>query len=202
VHCPVHDASKSGRPDLSVSEKRGLLLVYCHVCGKLGQSAIVDELKLRDLWPESETGASGQRTETRRVAWTIRDLSGAPQAVHERIEFSDGSKDFRWKGADGRPGLGGRKSASLPLYGTELLAGLPANGTVILCEGEKAADAARTLGVVALGTVTGAGNSVHADAVLRELLPFRVVLWPDHDQKGRQHMAEIGRRLVAMGMAE
>jgi len=92
----------------------------------------------------------------------------------------------------------GRRVASLPLYGSEQLSGLPGGSTIVICEGEKAADAARRLGLVALGTVTGAGNPIHGDAVLRTLLPFDIVLWPDNDDKGRDHMAAIGRRLLTL----
>jgi hypothetical protein len=123
------------------------------------------------------------------------------QAVHERIDYSDGSKSFIWRRPDGGTGLNGRKTASLPLYGSEQLAELPAGTTVIVCEGEKAADAARRLGVVALGTVTGAGNPIHNDAVLQTLTPFDIVLWPDNDDTGRAHMVEIGRRLLILGEA-
>lgn len=196
VHCPVHDATQGGRPDLSITEAGGRPLVHCHVCGTAGQDAIVGELRARGVWPDTERPTP--RVETGRTAWEIRDGRGAVQAIHDRTDFSDGTKTFAWRRPDGRSGLGGRKTASLPLYGSELLADLAHGSTVVVCEGEKAADAARRLGVAALATVTGAGNLMHADDVLRALLPFDVVLWADNDDKGRAHMADLGRRLVAL----
>jgi hypothetical protein len=202
VHCPVHDAAKNGRPDLSVAGDDRQPLVYCHVCGKTGQAALVAELKARGLWPGHDRAHQKQtRTETGRMSWHIRDMEGVAQAIHERIDYSDGSKSFAWSRPNGSKGLKGRKTASLPLYGSEQLAGLLAGSTVVVCEGEKAADAARRLGVVALGTVTGAGNPIHNDTVLQVLVPFDVVLWPDNDAPGRAHMVEIGRRLLALGEA-
>jgi hypothetical protein len=176
-------------------------LVYCHVCGKPGQAALIAELKARGLWTERARAKKERRAEIGRTSWQIRDLNGVVQAVHERIDYSDGSKSFIWRRSDGGTGLNGRKTASLPLYGSEQLAGLPDGTTVVVCEGEKAADAARRLGLVALGTVTGAGNPIHNDAVLQTLTPFDIVLWPDNDDTGRAHMIEIGRRLLALGEA-
>jgi hypothetical protein len=200
VHCPVHDADKAGQPDLSVHGGDRKPLVYCHVCGRSGQVALVAELKARGLWPTEGHSQKRPRTKTDESSWTIREITGAVQAIHERTDYSDGTKSFGWCRPDGQSGLDGRKSASLPLYGSELLSGLPSGSTIVVCEGEKAADAARRLGLVALGTVTGAGSPIHNDAVLRTLLPFDVVLWPDNDAKGRAHMGEIGCRLVALGL--
>jgi hypothetical protein len=198
VHCPVHDAAKNGRPDLSVAGDDRQPLVYCHVCGKPGQAALIAELKARGLWSGRAREKKERRTETGRTSWHVRDVTGIVQAVHERIDYLDGSKSFVWRRPGGGTGLNGRKTASLPLYGSEQLDGLPSGTTVVLCEGEKAADAARRLGKVALGTVTGAGNPIHDDAVLRTLTPFDIVLWPDNDDTGRAHMVEIGRRLLAL----
>ncbi len=198
VHCPIHDAGKGGRPDLSITEAAGRPLVFCHVCGQAGQDAIIADLRARGIWSDADTARRSPRVETGRTAWEIRDDRGVVQAIHDRTDFSDGSKTFAWRRPDGRAGLGGRKAASLPLYGSELLADLAPGSTVVICEGEKAADAARRLGVVALATVTGAGNPMHADDVLRALIPFDAVLWPDNDDKGRAHMADLGRRLVAL----
>ena len=84
--------------------------------------------------------------------------------------------------------------ADLPLYGIDRLTGSP---TVILVEGEKAAEALLTLGVQAVGTVTGASATPH-DVVLAELTGRRVRLWPDNDGVGRSHMARIGPALVGI----
>jgi hypothetical protein len=198
VHCPCHDADKDGRPDLDVADGP---LVYCFVCGRDGQGNIVARLKEQGLWPatvERRPHSTLARVEVGRRSWEIRDKLSILHAVHERVDHSDGDKEFVWRRPDGERGLDGRKAATLPLYGTDLLATHPKGSLVVVCEGEKAADAARRLGLVALGTVTGAGNPIHDDAVLRSLLPYEVAFWRDHDDKGRAHMADHAQRLLTL----
>jgi DNA primase len=98
----------------------------------------------------------------------------------------------------GTNGLGGLKTRDLPLYGTHEIAGADAGSVVVVVEGEKARDALAARSVLAVATVTGA-NGVPADAVLRELLDYDVILWPDADEPGREHMRKLGRRLRAIG---
>jgi AAA domain/Helix-turn-helix domain len=103
-------------------------------------------------------------------------------------------------------GLRGRKAGALPLYRTpEMLAALrdpdgDTTPTVIVCEGERATDAAVRLGFVAVGTVTGA-SCCPDDGPLRAFEGSRPLLWPDADPPGRAHMARLAERLRAMGIA-
>jgi hypothetical protein len=89
------------------------------------------------------------------------------------------------------------------LYGAERLASADGQAQIFLCEGETAADALASLGHVALGTVTGAGQegSPHRLAPsAAALLSGRVVyLFPDADEVGRQHMAANLEVLTAAG---
>lgn len=130
-------------------------------------------------------------------AWEIRDAAGVVVAIHHRVDQVDGTKKVWWSRPDGSSGLPG-KASDLPLYGTERLAAHP-GAVVFVCEGEKAADAVRKLGFVALGTVTGA-SSAPSEAPLAALKGCRVCLWPDHDAPGRAHMLKIAEALKAMGV--
>jgi hypothetical protein len=130
----------------------------------------------------------------RTVEYTIRDIDGRPQAVHVREEFADGDKTFAWRRLDGRPGLGGRPVSSLPLYGSELLKNLYTCATVVVCEGEKAADHLRSFGYVAIATVTGARGCPDAE-VLESLRGFSVVYWPDFDDLGLDHVVRMWRQV-------
>jgi hypothetical protein len=65
--------------------------------------------------------------------------------------------------------------------------------TVVVVEGEKACDALWGIGIVATTTPGGALRASQCD--LTPLDGKQVILWPDHDDKGRQHMAEIQRLL-------
>lgn len=68
---------------------------------------------------------------------------------------------------------------------------------MVVTEGEKAAAALISVGVVAVGTVTGASGTPSA-ASLEPLRDRHVVLWPDNDDVGRAHMQRIGAALVGV----
>jgi hypothetical protein len=131
-----------------------------------------------------------------RTDYEIRDASGMLMAIHCR-EDGPAGKRIWWEQPDGRRGLGGLPLADLPLYGIERLTGTP---TVIVTEGEKAAEALLAIGVQAVGTVTGA-SATPGTAALAELTGRHVVPWPDNDGVGRSHMEGIGAGLVGIAAA-
>jgi putative DNA primase/helicase len=200
THCPAHE---DGQPSLSVSERSGVTLVHCQA--GCAQDAVIAALVERGLWG-SPPGRNGHATSrpvvpTRTKDYQIKDATGHVVAIHRRIEQTNG-KTFAWLGPDGSTGLNGTPSVELPLYRTERLQGLPPGAPAVLVEGEKAADALGRMlqghRVAVLGTVTGAA-STPSDEVLGALVGRRVVLWPDNDEPGQQHMRKIAARLVALG---
>jgi hypothetical protein len=124
------------------------------------------------------------------VAYEVRDAAGELVAIHERIDTAAG-KRFIWRQPDGTSGLGGLPLTDLPLYGMHRL---DHRSTVVICEGEKAAQSLMDRGVQAVGTVTGAA-STPGPAALAELTGRSVVLWPDNDDVGRAHMGRVADRL-------
>lgn len=126
--------------------------------------------------------------------YPIRDAEGVLVAKHKRVDFPNGDKTCVWYGPDGSIGLKGRPCDTLPLYGTHLLRTHPPE-SVILVEGEKAADALVSAEKLAVGTVTGAGGTPTVD-VLKPLAGRTVYLWPDNDQPGLAHMQRIASRLL------
>jgi DNA primase len=135
-----------------------------------------------------------------RTVYEIRDTAGVLVAEHVRIDLDDGSKRVRWQvpGGDPKEGLMGLPTAQLPLYGSENIRTFETGQVVVVTEGEKAAEALWLLGIDALGTVTGAACTPDEDA-LSVLLPFDVVLWPDHDDIGEKHMRNVASRLIRLG---
>lgn len=129
--------------------------------------------------------------EMNRTNYEVRDASGALVAIHVREDQPDGKKSIFWVGSDGRKGLGGQSPDSLPLYGIERLDKRP---RVVIAEGEKAAQALIDAGIPAVGTVTGA-SSVPSRASLSELNGRDIVLWPDADAVGQEHMRKIAANL-------
>lgn len=201
THCPVpgHGRGLGDRlPSLSVDEKNGTTLVSCKATCE--QAAVLAVLREHGLWGEQASPqAARPPTATTKTRWQIKDASGQVVAVHGRQDYSDGTKRMWWEHPDGR-----RSSDSDPLpvkpadmlYGLELLAQRPGE-PVVLTEGEKAADALRALGVLALGTVCGAA-STPSEEVLRHLVAHAVTLWPDAVD-GLDHMARTAARLVELG---
>ena len=134
-----------------------------------------------------------------RTVYAIRDTAGETIAEHVRVDLPTGKRLY-WQvpGCDPRDGLMGLSTPDLPLYGSERLAALVVGQTVVLNEGERACEAIWSLGVPALGTVTGASSTPGEDA-LAVLLPFDVVLWPDYDEPGEQHMTRVAATLLRLG---
>ena len=134
-------------------------------------------------------------TETKTTTvYEIRDRSGRVVAEHHHARKGPDEKQCFWKQPNGKWGLNGTRLEELPLYGSEDLGGSGEFEAVVLCEGEKAADALRRAGIPAVGTVTGAGQTPSIKS-LGVLEGRRVCLWPDNDGPGREHMDRIGARL-------
>jgi putative DNA primase/helicase len=127
------------------------------------------------------------------IVYDIRNRAGETVAFHTRRDLPDG-KRMAWRQPDGTPSLNGTSTASLPLYGAHLLDTWPQSTPVVICEGEKSADALVALGIPAVATVTGAAVTPNA-AVLADLSARTCLLWADNDPPGRQHMERIAEVL-------
>jgi putative DNA primase/helicase len=144
------------------------------------------------------TGNSPKKPQGKVSHHKILNFDGVHVATHVRTDYWDENgekaKDFHWVSPDGTIGLQGIKTADLPLYGAELLRGLSAGTAVVITEGEKAAGALRKMGMVAVGTVSGA-KLIPSVESLSPLVDFDLLAWPDNDEVGHQHMDRICDRL-------
>ncbi|WP_431305323.1 DUF927 domain-containing protein [Sediminicoccus sp. BL-A-41-H5] len=136
--------------------------------------------------------------------WTYRDAAGRPLCRVFRFNATDGGKEFlpltygtskgqrrwHWKAP----------AAPRPLYGLAELAARP-EAPVIICEGEKAADAAAALFPehVAVSWQGGSGATDKVD--WRPLEGRRVAIWPDHDAPGAEAAGKLRKALVEAGAA-
>jgi len=130
--------------------------------------------------------------------YAIRDATGTLQGFHERRDGPQG-KTMPWYGPDGSDGLSGRSTASMPLYGSEEVASWPLDEAIYVTEGEKAMEALSQLGFAVLGTSCGAGVTPEVATLVPVAVGRTFVLWPDHDDPGREHMARLGANLIEAG---
>jgi putative DNA primase/helicase len=137
--------------------------------------------------------------------WEYRDAAGELLGFACRFDASDG-KQFRPL-ALYAPKAGGPAQwrweawpAPRPLYGLDKLAARPA-APVLLCEGEKAADAAARLlpDYVAMTSPNGSRSAGKAD--WRALAARRVVIWPDADAPGDAYARAAAAAILAAGAA-
>ena len=139
------------------------------------------------------------------ATWTYRNAGGAVLGYVLRFDGRDG-KQFRpltlW-----RPKASGAAAwrweswpLKRPLYGLERLA-QRLDEPVLICEGEKSADAATRLlsGFVAVSSPNGS-QSAHA-ADWKPLRGRHTVIWPDADLSGARYADAAANELVRVGAA-
>jgi DNA-binding transcriptional ArsR family regulator len=194
--CPVSGHGKGCgdlNPSLHVTEgSDGRVLLKCRAGCATEDVVAALGLGMRNLFPQP---ANNGRTKTKR--YEVRNLEGDVVAFHHREDHVNGDKDVWWSQLDGTKGLGGKKVAELPLYGAECLPLYDLDADIVVTEGEKACDALRVRFVPAVGTVTGAGGTP-SEKPLEALRDRNVVLWPDNDNPGRDHMRRVGDKLLGV----
>ena len=139
--------------------------------------------------PSTKHFKHGEATGT----WHYRDQEGRLLGLICRYDTPSGKEilpltyvDGRWQWKSfGKP---------RPLYGLDRLADNP-TATVLLVEGEKAADAAQAIfpQLVVMTWAGGAKAVKHAD--FSPLQGRKVILSPDHDEPGRQAMLDVASAL-------
>jgi 5S rRNA maturation endonuclease (ribonuclease M5) len=120
------------------------------------------------------------------------------QAV--RREYADGSKDFTQRRPDGRgEWIYNLKDVGTVLYNSD---DVKAAQTVIICEGEKAADEVNAwlksdgLHGEIVATTNPMGADKWRDRYSDELTGKHVSILPDNDETGRRHAAKVAQSLT------
>lgn len=214
---------------------------FKEACARLGAEDFKPDPKQRQLkkkperqtrQPPADTPAPDMSTrhwgEPVRV-WTYRDAAGAVLFHVARYEYVEDGKrkkvtpQWTWGSVDGGKKWGwgmGHFSAPRPLYGLDRLAKRPA-APVLICEGEKAADAGAELLPPYVSITWAGGSNAVGKADWSPLKGRRVLIWPDRDlqeypeghpaagmikpadeQPGMMAAAEIAGILHALGVAE
>ena len=175
--CPAHE---DGNPSLSVEQHNGRVLVHCHA--GCPQDAVLDALAAQglDIRRSNDVNSDGHISDCRHpelgkwsYIWPYYDAAGKLIGYVARFETGDGKqfrplvlKDGRWR-AQGLPAILRRQDAP-----------------VLVCEGEKAAEAAskRFPHVVATTSMQGAKSPHKTD--WSSLEAKSVTVWPDNDKAG------------------
>jgi hypothetical protein len=163
------------------------VLVHCK--GGCDQERLIETLRERQLWAEGQETSSPVAAFTRKWAY-IED--GQTLGYHCRQDKQSG-KSFWWQRPDGNTSRGDIKPEHLPLYRLANLQDDP-DSEVLICEGEKAADAATEQNFLAVSFAGGASQTAFGSAP-QALEGRNVVLWPDADEAGIALMERIGTLL-------
>jgi putative DNA primase/helicase len=216
ARCPVHDDRHAS---LSVSTgDDGRVLLHCHAGCDTAAIVAALGLELRDLFPpkagptparngkptgggrtfataEDAVAALERRHGKRSALWTYHDAQGEPVGLVVRWDKT-GGKDIRPVARHSDGWRIGAMPEPRPLYG---LPDLAAARRVIVCEGEKAADAARSLGFVA--TTSAGGSQAATKPDWGPLRNKEVVILPDHDAAGEKYANDVAQLATAAGAA-
>lgn len=124
--------------------------------------------------------------------WSYKDWAGSEVMRLVRFDLPNGDKVFRpFSPADGGWFVGD-PPGPLPLYRLDKL---PAQGTVYVAEGEKAADAAARIGLAAVTSAHGSSSPAKTDWT--PLAGREVVILPDNDSPGQGYAAKVVGILAA-----
>jgi hypothetical protein len=127
------------------------------------------------------------------ATWPYHDAAGVEVATVVRFDLPDGDKTFRMVSRSGDGWAARGPDPPRPLYRLPELADAP---RVFIVEGEKCADAGRSVGLVATCSMNGALAPQKAD--WQPLAGKDVVLCPDADEPGEEYISTVGGILAAL----
>jgi hypothetical protein len=206
VHCCSHD---DPNPSLSITDQGGKLLVKCFAGCE--QAAVIEALKARSLWPTSGNGSDGNaipqayKGKPRAGLWEYRDKNGSLLGYVARFDggiskSGKAEKEFLpFFKRDGGKWKAGAAPVPRPLYGLHKLPGH--QGLVIVCEGEKSADAAQILAPDCACLTWPGGSGAAKKADFSPLAGRNVVIWPDADEPGLKAARDVTEACRKIGAA-
>jgi len=218
--CPWHEDST---PSAQIKAPNGHWRVTCFVCNKFGDvhdirahnsgRPLTDVLKAKSASPmvikpkpapekpllvladKKAVVEYCQRHGSPR-SWYVYGQKSAPTLIVGRIEQNNGKKTFRQftPCASGYTVGNTNEVGSLPLYRQDEIADA---ATILVVEGEKACDAAWTMGIPAVTSAMGSKNAEWSD--WSALSGKKVIIWPDNDQPGADYADTVTSILSDLG---
>ena len=223
VHCPFHGPDK--HPSASIyADQNGAWRFRCHRCDASGDvfdlrsqnsgkdlATVLREAGGTATAPKTTAAAPApepkedlemltleqwrERLRPQQVYRYVNPDTGRADMIVFRIPRGDGKYFLPFHTPDQDSGLLVMKApdAPRPIYNRTRLRDV---GTAVLVEGEGVVHSLHGVNIVATSTPGGAGNGEYAD--LRPLAGKKVILWPDHDSAGVEHMRGLILRLEAL----
>jgi hypothetical protein len=216
--CPAHD-DRTASLSIGTGDD-GRVLLTCHAGCPFDSIVAALGIEPRDTFAESGDVGRRPRATTTPTAtfstweqavdsiagrrgppigtWHYHDADGTHVGTVVRWPKPAGKKDIRpvARQADGTWAAAGMATPR-PVYG--LPAVLEATGMVYVTEGEKKADAVRSLGLTCTTSAHGAQSAGGTD--WSPLAGRDVVVLPDHDDPGEKYAADVVRLATAAGAA-
>ncbi len=219
ARCPAHE---DRTPSLSIGQgEDGRALLFCHAGCPVESIVSALGLSLANLMPGDKTpdprpalGVSvpspvsppqiytkaqdavdhlERRNGSRTEMWTYHDAQGEPVGLVLRWDRPGGGKDIRPVSRNGTGWTIGGMPRPRPLY---RLPELRAAGRVYVCEGEKAADAVRSLGLISTTSPHGSKSAGKTDWSI--LAGKDVVVLPDNDDAGEEYAQSVEKILASL----
>jgi putative DNA primase/helicase len=130
--------------------------------------------------------------------WRYVDAGSALAFCVCRWNKPDGDKDIRplsW--FDGEGWRFAHRANARPLYNAARIAASP-DAPVVVCEGEKAADAAARIFPNSIATTSSGGANAATKTDWTPLAGRRILIWPDDDDPGRKYAREVAAILAEL----
>jgi putative DNA primase/helicase len=131
--------------------------------------------------------------------WRYATAEGETAFYICRWNAASGEKEIRplsWIEGEGwrfKQGLDARR-----LYNLDLISANEKTH-IVVCEGEKAADAAATVFFESIATTSSGGSNAVKKSDWTPLAGRKVLIWPDNDKAGVKYAREVGAILAALG---
>ena len=186
VQCPFHDDTK---PSMTVNVKNGLF--NCHACDAKGDFIDFYCRKTGRSFSDAVNDLgqqAGIQPVKPKIVKTYDYLGMDGELVCQTVRFEP--KDFRQRTKKNGQWVWSLKGVETVLYN---LPGIAQSDRVLVMEGEKDCDTAVSLGYDATTSPMGAGK--WRDRYSKTLYGKEVILIPDADPVGIEHMKVVGRQL-------
>ncbi|UZF92073.1 DUF927 domain-containing protein [Bosea sp. NBC_00550] len=136
--------------------------------------------------------------------YVYRDQAGAVTRYVFRFDLGGGGKMFTPYTVWRKDGVLKWHAKDIPapkgLYNLDQLAARP-DAAVVVCEGEKAADAAAKIYPKSVVITSSGGSHAAAKSDWSPVSGRKVLIWPDNDEPGRKYAQAVAKTLHGLGCA-